>query len=155
MLEAASVCLVLYAAYGSNMDPQQMAQRCPHSPTRGTGWLNGWRLTFGGEGWDAALPTVVEDRASQVFVALYDVSDHDAAILHQWEGADLELYRTVTVRISTLDGEVAAWTYVLNDFEGGTPSARTLGIIADAAEVAGAPSDYVAELRNRPCTSGW
>ena len=34
-------------------------------------------------------------------------------------------------------------------------SARTLGILADAAEVAGAPADYVAELRSRPCASGW
>ena len=53
----------LYAAYGSNMDPARMAERCPHSPMQGTGWLEGWRLTFGGEdiGWDGALATVVED----------------------------------------------------------------------------------------------
>jgi hypothetical protein len=50
---------------------------------------------------------------------------------------------------------VAAWVYVLNDFEGGIPSARTIGILADAAEAAGAPTDYVAELRSRPCVSGW
>ena len=37
------------------------------------------------------------------------------------------------------EGETAAWAYVLDDFEGGTPSA--LGIIADAAEAAGAPAD--------------
>ena len=49
--------------------------------------------------------------------------------------------------MATLDGEQPAWVYVLNDFEGGMPSARTLGILADAAEAAGAPSDYVAELR--------
>ena len=39
----------LYAAYGSNMDPEQMMQRAPHSPMAGTGWLEGWRLTFGGD----------------------------------------------------------------------------------------------------------
>ena len=66
-----------------------------------------------------------------------------------------ELYRKVRVRVDTLDGEQTAWVYVLNDFEGGVPSARTLGILADAAETAGAPSDYVHELRNRPCNSGW
>ena len=53
----------------------------------------------------------------------------------------------------TLEGEVVAWLYVLNGYEGGLPSARYLGIIADAAESAGAPDDYVMELRNRPCTS--
>jgi gamma-glutamylcyclotransferase (GGCT)/AIG2-like uncharacterized protein YtfP len=146
---------VLYAAYGSNLDPQQMAERCPHSPLQNTGWLLGWRLTFGGEGWDGALPTLVEEAGSQVFVALYDMSEVDTATLDTWESADSGLYRKVTVRVVTLDGEQAAWLYVLNDFEGGTPSARTLGLLADAAEAAGAPSDYVAELRSRPCSSGW
>jgi gamma-glutamylcyclotransferase (GGCT)/AIG2-like uncharacterized protein YtfP len=146
---------VLYAAYGSNLDPTQMAGRCPHSPQRGTGWLVGWRVTFGGEGWDGALPTLVEEADSQVFVALYDVTSGDENTLDQWESADTGLYRKVRVRAATLDGEVTAWVYVLNDFEGGIPSARTIGILADAAEAAGAPSDYVAELRQRPCASGW
>jgi gamma-glutamylcyclotransferase (GGCT)/AIG2-like uncharacterized protein YtfP len=149
---------VLYAAYGSNLDPQQMAARCPHSPLRGTGWLTGWRITFGGDGWDGALPTLVEDAAdpgAQVFVGLYDVTDADASGLDSWESADVGLYRKLRVRVATLDGDQSAWVYVLNDFEGGMPSARTIGLLADAAEVVGAPSDYVAQLRARPCRSGW
>ena len=53
----------LYAAYGSNMDPAQMLRRCPSSPHIGTGWVPGWRLTFGAEefGWDGALATLVPD----------------------------------------------------------------------------------------------
>ncbi|MDT7670903.1 MAG: hypothetical protein QOC74_3686, partial [Pseudonocardiales bacterium] len=34
--------------------------------------------------------------------------------------------------------------------EGGLPSARYLGVMADAAEQAGAPDDYVQALRTRP-----
>ena len=146
---------MLYAAYGSNLDPAQMADRCPHSPLRGTGWLTGWRLTFGGEGWDGALPTVVEEPTSQVFVALYDVTDADEATLDLWESADSGLYRKIRLTVATLDGEQVAWVYVLNDFEGGMPSARTIGLLSSAAEVAGAPDDYVRELRARPCNSGW
>ncbi len=146
---------MLYAAYGSNLDPAQMAQRCPHSPLRGVGWLPGWRITFGGDGWDGALPSLAEQEGSQVFVALYDVTEGDETDLDAWESADSGLYRKVRVRVATLEGELTAWVYVLNDFEGGMPSARTVGLLADAAEAAGAPSDYVAELRNRPCTSGW
>jgi gamma-glutamylcyclotransferase (GGCT)/AIG2-like uncharacterized protein YtfP len=146
---------VLYAAYGSNLDPSQMASRCPHSPQRSTGWAVGWRITFGGEGWDGALPTLAEEPGGQVFVALYDVTAGDENTLDQWESATTGLYRKVRVRVATLDGEVTAWVYVLNDFEGGVPSARTIGILADAAEAAGAPNDYVAELRARPCVSGW
>jgi gamma-glutamylcyclotransferase (GGCT)/AIG2-like uncharacterized protein YtfP len=132
-----------------------MADRCPHSPLRGTGWLTGWRLTFGGEGWDGALPTVVEEEGSQVFVALYDVTDSDEASLDEWESANSGLYRKLRLTVATLDGEQVAWVYVLNDFEGGLPSARTIGLLSDAAEVAGAPDDYVAALRSRPCNSGW
>jgi gamma-glutamylcyclotransferase (GGCT)/AIG2-like uncharacterized protein YtfP len=145
----------MYAAYGSNMDPTQMAARCPHSPQHGTGWLEGWRLTFGGEdiGWEGALAMVVEDRAERVFVVLYDLSDTDENALDRWDAADLGYYRKLRVRVVTLDGDVLAWLYVLNGYEGGLPSARYLGIMADAAQAAGAPDDYVGWLRARPCAS--
>jgi hypothetical protein len=145
----------LYAAYGSNMDPEQMLERCPHSPAAGTGWLPGWRVAFGGEdlGWDGALPMICPDPDSQVFVALYDVSPQDWKALDTWEGADTGLYEKIRLRVSTLDGDVLATFYVLDSFEGGLPSARTIGIIADAAEAAGAPDDYVTEFRNRECRS--
>ena len=112
--------MALYAAYGSNMDPEQMLLRCPHSPQRGTGWLEGWRLTFGGE----------------------DIG---------WDGVTLGYYRRAKVRAETLDGDVLAWLYVLNFYEGGLPSARSIGILADSAERAGAPEDYVSALRALPC----
>ncbi len=145
----------LYAAYGTNMDAVQMQERCPHSPSRGSGWLQGWRLTFGGEdrGWEGALATVVEDVGGRVFVMLYDVSPADEAALDRWEGGDLELYRKMRVRVHTLDGDVLAWLYVLDGYEGGLPSARYLGLMAEAAEAAGAPVDYVSDLRARPCNT--
>ncbi|WP_111766374.1 gamma-glutamylcyclotransferase [Nakamurella deserti] len=147
--------MALYAAYGSNMDPAQMMQRCPASPLAGHGWLPGWRLTFGGEdmGWEGSLTTIVEDPDSSVFVSLYDISGPDEKTLDSWEGADIGLYTKIRLRVQTLDGEELVWLYVLQAYEGGLPSARYLGVIAEAAEVAGAPADYVAELRSRPCRS--
>src|ERR687889_2572591 len=92
--------MALYAAYGSNMDPAQMLRRCPSSPHTGTGWIRGWRLTFGAEeyGWEGALATVVPDESPEqlhpgVFVALYDLTDADEHALDAWEGADSGLYR--------------------------------------------------------------
>jgi gamma-glutamylcyclotransferase (GGCT)/AIG2-like uncharacterized protein YtfP len=145
----------LYAAYGSNLDPSRMSERCPHSPLRSTGWLTGWRLTFGGEehGWDGALVTIVQDPFEQVFVALYDVTDEDMSVLDDIEMATSGLYRKTRVRVATMAGSHLAWAYVLDAYEGGLPSAGSLGIIADAAEAADAPADYVAALRARPCRS--
>ncbi len=133
-----------------------MSERCPHSPLQGTGWLEGWRLTFGGEeyGWDGALPTLVQDAYEQVFVALYDVTEEDVSALDDVEGVTTGLYRKTRVRIATLEGEQVAWAYVLDAFEGGLPSASYLGLLAEAAEAADAPDDYVAALRRRPCRSG-
>jgi hypothetical protein len=145
----------LYAAYGTNLDPARMVERCPHSPLSTTGWLIGWRLTFGGEdlGWDGALSTIVEDPLEQVFVAVYDVTREDEQDLDSWEAADSGLYRKTKVRVATLTGEQLVWTYVLDAYEGGLPSASYLGVLADAAESADAPADYVAALRRRPCRS--
>ena len=57
------IAVRLYAAYGSNLDPGRMRAYCPHSPLVGIGWLEGWRLTFGGEdllGYEGAVCTIVE-----------------------------------------------------------------------------------------------
>ena len=149
--------MALYAAYGSNMDPAQMGQRCPHSPAAGTGWVTDWRLTFGGEdlGWEGSLATLVEAQGETVFVALYDVTTYDESFLDSWEGADTGLYRKIRLRVHTLDQDVLAWVYVLDAFEGGLPSARYLGVLAEAAEKAAAPHDYVTDLRMRPCRKAW
>ena len=147
--------VTLYAAYGTNLDPARMGERCPHSPLRGAGWLQGWRLTFGGEdlGWDGAMATVVQDPFEQVFVAVYEVTDEDAAQLDQWESADTGLFRRLRVRVALLTGEVVAWMYVLDAFEGGLPSASYLGVLSEAAEAGGAPADYVSWIRSRECRS--
>ena len=81
---------------------------------------------------------------------LYDVTTEDEELLDTWEGSELGLHNKLRLRVQTLDGSVLAWLYVLDAYEGGEPSARYLGVIADAAEQAGAPADYVAALRNRP-----
>ncbi len=167
----------LYAAYGTNMHPEQMNTRAPHSPFAGTGWLEGWRLTFAGDDptWEGAVATLVEDSGSRVFVVLYDVPDDDVRAMDRWEGTDLMPARKIRVRVerhptvpagppvgaqesefavpssTTVDAEdtVLVWLYVMDAFEGGLPSARYLGLLADAAECAGAPDAYVRHLRTR------
>jgi gamma-glutamylcyclotransferase (GGCT)/AIG2-like uncharacterized protein YtfP len=142
-----------YAAYGSNLDPGRMRAYCPHSPMIGTGWLEGWRLTFAGEdelGWEGSVTTIVESSGDRVFVALYDVHPWDAAGLDEVEGVTAGTYRKLHVRVATLDGDVTAWVYVYTGYEGGLPTAWYLAEIAGAAEKAGAPADYVAQLRSHP-----
>ena len=95
----------------------------------------------------------MQDPFEQVFVAVYDVTREDEQALDGWEAADTGLYRKTKVRVSTMTGELVVWTYVLDAYEGGLPSASYLGVLADAAEAADAPADYVAALRRRACRS--
>jgi len=144
--------VLLYAAYGSNLDPGRMRATCPRSPLVDTGWLEGWRLTFAGSelGWESAVGTVVEDPGERTFVALYDVEATDAATLDELEGANVGMYRRIHTTVATLNGNVPVWMYVFDGYEGGLPSAWYLSELAAAAEKAGAPEDYVSELRKRP-----
>jgi gamma-glutamylcyclotransferase (GGCT)/AIG2-like uncharacterized protein YtfP len=137
------------------MDPGRMRAYCPHSPLVGIGWLEGWRLTFGGEdllGYEGAVCTIVESAKAddRVFVALYDVHPHDEQLLDEVEGVVSGLYRKIHVRVATLDGEITAWVYVFVGYEGGLPTTWYVSEIAAAARKAGAPDDYVEELRARP-----
>ena len=129
-----------------------MAERVPHSPVVGPGWLQGWGLTFGGEelSMHGALATVVERPGSQVFVMVYALTDLDERALDQFEAADFGLYRKIHVRVAMLDRDITAWLYVLDGFEGGAPTRTYLNDIVEAAEAAAAPRDYVEMLRALP-----
>ena len=129
-----------------------MARRAPHSPLVGPGWLQGWRLTFGGEdiSLQGSLATVVEDPTSQVFVMVYALTDADERALNAFEAADFGLYRKIHVRVALLNRDITAWLYVLDGFEGGAPSRIYLDDMISAAEAADAPSDYTEWLRNIP-----
>ena len=146
--------MALYAAYGSNLDPRPDGCARSALAAAGTGWLVGWRLTFGGEdvGWEGALATVVEDPTpTQVFVALYDVTDADERALDEWEGADIGLYRKIRVRVHDPRRRGGSpGSTCSTPTRAGCRRARYLGMIADAAEAAGAPDDYVRALRRRP-----
>lgn len=141
--------MALYAAYGSNLHPVWMAERAPHSPLVGAGWLQGWRLTFAGEdlSLQGALATIVEDPQAQVYVMVYALADDDERALNEFEAVDFGLYRKIHVRVSLLDRDISAWLYVLEGFEGGHPSAHYLQDLIEAAEAADAPRDYVERLR--------
>ncbi|AZG44877.1 hypothetical protein D7316_01469 [Gordonia insulae] len=109
-------------------------------------------LRGGDIGWEGSLATVTEDPDNpdaKVFIVLYDVTAEDEENLDRWEGSELGIHVKLRARVETADGPVLAWLYVLDAYEGGLPSARYLGVMAEAAEIAGAPAEYVQQLRLR------
>ena len=78
----------LYFAYGSNMDVDAMARRCPRSKALGLARLERHRLAVMREGW----LTTVRDPASAVHGVLWDLDLSDAAALDRYEGLLQGLY---------------------------------------------------------------
>lgn len=64
----------LYAAYGSNINLEQMAYRCPHSTVAGTAMLKGYELQF------RHHATIEPNEESEVPVLLWELDSQDEKI---------------------------------------------------------------------------
>jgi len=76
---------MLYIAYGSNINTEQMETRCPKALLYGKGVIHGWRLAFHGNDGNA-YATLEKDASSDVPVVLYELSDEDFKIMDKYEG---------------------------------------------------------------------
>jgi hypothetical protein len=82
----------LYFAYGSNMNVDAMAHRCPRSKALGLARLERHRLAVMGEGW----LTAVRDPSSTVHGLLWSLALSDVAALDRHESLSQGLYTKVT-----------------------------------------------------------
>jgi gamma-glutamylcyclotransferase (GGCT)/AIG2-like uncharacterized protein YtfP len=87
--------LPLYFAYGSNMNVDAMARRCPRSKALGLARLERRRLAVMREGW----LTAVRDPRTAVHGVLWDLTLSDIAALDRYEGVPQGLYAKVTQAI--------------------------------------------------------
>ena len=78
----------LYFAYGSNMDVDAMARRCPRAKPLGAARLPRHRLAVMREGW----LTATRDPRGEVHGVLWDVAFADMRALDQYEGSPSGLY---------------------------------------------------------------
>ena len=74
-----------YIAYGSNLNVEQMAFRCPHATILGTAALKGWELLFKGSKTGSYL-TIEERNGGSVPVVIWEVTESDEAALDRYEG---------------------------------------------------------------------
>ena len=75
----------LYLAYGSNMDMDQMAYRCPDASYVGTDVLEGWRLMFKGSQ-SGNYATIEREEGCKVPVVIFEISPADEVSLDRYEG---------------------------------------------------------------------
>ncbi len=75
----------LYLAYGSNLNLDDMARRCPQARPAGRAWLEGWRLAFRGGGTGFYL-TLEACPGSRVPAGVWTVGGGDLLALDRYEG---------------------------------------------------------------------
>ena len=92
---------MLYFAYGSNLNMAQFAARCPGSKPVCIAVLKGYRFAFRGYG----HADIVRDKRSEVWGALYEITERDAAALDRYEGVPT-YYVRVDVYVEDDQGEV-------------------------------------------------
>lgn len=103
----------LYIAYGSNLNLEQMSQRCPTARAVGTSVLKDWRLLFRGQQ-TGAVATVERFRGGSVPVLVWQLQPQDEAALDRYEGWP-RLYRKETLRIRLNGKTVDAMIYIMNE----------------------------------------
>lgn len=74
-----------YAAYGSNLNLEQMKWRCPDAKVIGTAVIEGYELLFKGSKTGSYL-TIEPDVKNQVPVGIFEVSKADENSLDRYEG---------------------------------------------------------------------
>jgi gamma-glutamylcyclotransferase len=132
---------ILYFAYGSNLDREQMRSRCPGGRFLGCACLPGYDLGFGGYSrtWASAVATVALSPGARVLGGLYELEPEDLAALDDYEGHPTFYVRT-SARIS-MSGHTArrAMVYRLHRHRTrpGKPSLHYLKRIAAAYDALG------------------
>ena len=133
----------VYFAYGSNMDRDAMAQRCPRSSVIGTGRLARHRFALMPEGYG----NVVRDPRRAVHGVLWDLALSDVRGLDAYEEVGRGLYRKVIQPIVKDGGGSAQALIYVGRGEGGTARDGYMDGVVAAARAWGFPPVYIAELK--------
>ena len=102
-----------YLAYGSNLNLQQMAYRCPTAKVVGTTFLEDYELLFRGPH-ASAVATVEPCKNSKVPVMIWEIQDKDEHALDIYEGYP-HLYTKETVKVKLGRKSVEVMMYVMTE----------------------------------------
>ena len=126
-----------YVAYGSNMNLEQMAVRCPGARLVGTGLLRGYQLEFNRHA--TIVPT--NDPGVAVPVAVWDITAQHEDRLDSYEGFP-RYYRKLSCTVDLSEGEhIQGMVYQMCSFDYFPPHETYFAGIRDAYESLGLRSE--------------
>lgn len=102
-----------YIAYGSNMDFEQMAYRCPYAEFVGTSVVEGYELLFKGSK-TGSYATIEENEDCKVPVLVWKIKESDEENLDRYEGFPLFYYKkNLMVKV---EGQIIeAMVYIMDE----------------------------------------
>mgnify|MGYP001099081604 FL=1 len=135
----------LYIAYGSNINLEQMAHRCPNSKIVSKEMLKGYELEFRG------VATIVPNDKSEVPILIWEIDGRDEHSLDRYEGFP-NLYRKELFEIE-VDGEKKeCMAYLMNKGQISPPTSCYYNVINQGYEANGMDTSYLrAALERSVC----
>ena len=126
----------LYIAYGSNINLEQMAFRCPNSRVVGTSEIKDYELEFRG------VATIVPKENASVPVLIWELDERDLPTLNRYEGWP-RLYRQEKMEFE-LDGKTfEGMAYLMNYGEVAPPSQQYYNTILQGYRENGLDESYL------------
>jgi gamma-glutamylcyclotransferase (GGCT)/AIG2-like uncharacterized protein YtfP len=134
----------LYFAYGSNMDREAMAARCPRSRPIGLGKLPRHRFLITRDGY----ASVVRDPRRTVHGVVWDLALSDVPALDRYESIGTGLYTKINQPIVMKGGARRALVYVGRSAIKGEPRPGYLEAVLAAARTWNLPEAYLREMEH-------
>ena len=120
--------IIYYAAYGSNLNKQQMYGRCPMAKPISKAVLNGWQLVFRG------VADIVPCSDAQVNLGIYSITPECETALDHYESYP-NLYIKKHIPIQLKRSQITSMFYVMKPGYGfGRPSKKYLRTIREGYE---------------------
>ena len=144
----------LYFAYGSNLDLEQMAQRCPDAETVGPVRLENYELRFRGNG----FATVTPKKGSVVYGLVWKITPNCEQSLDRYEGYPRH-YTKETVTVKDAAGtEIPVMVYIMAEpycRQPALPSPYYYRVIQRGFEANGLPVESLQAAWSRTIDEVW
>lgn len=133
-----------YFAYGSNMNPRQMRERCPGAEPVGIAHLSGYRFVINTRG----VATIAAEEGRTVIGVVWLINEDHERTLDRCEGVAEGWYYRDSVLVQTELEEVEALVYIDPEADHGKPYEGYLERILEGAAHFALPDDYIEQLKS-------
>ncbi len=151
---------MLYFAYGSNLDPDQMRARCPGHQVVGLAALHDHKLSFPrtSHSWGGGVASIQLAHGAVLWGMVFELTDADLAALDEYEGwkgpgdqhnvYDRELMYVELTRPDdgSFPRRLRPCVYIARESNPAPPSRRYLDAILKGARHHRLPDDYIIAL---------